>query len=30
MENLIQVFSTSDLILLQSYHAADSPAVELV
>jgi hypothetical protein len=30
MENLIQVFSISDLILLQLYYAADSRAAELV
>jgi len=30
MENLIQIFSTSDLILLYSYYAADSRAAELV
>ena len=30
MENLIHVFSTSDLTLLQSYYAAESRAAELV
>jgi len=30
MENLVHVFSTSDLLLLRSYYAADSRAAELV